>query len=187
MSLLSWVKGIFSSTGTATAKKMPTVAFDSSLVTKAVAQEIRSAIQAFDEVDADHIDQIHKVALRSVSAGRDFATMQNALMQIDGMTLPRASEITRAVHAKASSLITIERQTRLGITHAIWLYSNAPCVANLRNPTDEETRRDAAHKSADGKRFAIRKGLRLDGKWTWPGQEAGCKCSSRPILPGISD
>ena len=78
-----------------------------------------------------------------------------------------------------------ERQSSLGITHAIWMYANAPCMKDpwCDCPTAADIRQDSAHRAANGKKYEIAKGLFVDGKWTWPGVEEGCKCCSRPVLP----
>ncbi len=76
-----------------------------------------------------------------------------------------------------------ERQAALGITYAVWMYAHAPCMKNPRHPTDEEIQQNAAHKAADRKTYDLSKGLLVNGKWTWPGVEDGCKCFSRSILP----
>ena len=99
------------------------------------------------------------------------------------MTEGLVVEITRRLHNKARGKINQERQDSLGITHAIWMYANAPCMINPRHPTAAGVRQDSAHRAADGKRYEIAKGLLVDGKWTWPGVELGCKCASRSVLP----
>jgi hypothetical protein len=53
------------------------------------------------------------------------------------------------------------------------------------HPSAAEVQRDAAHCAANGKRYEISKGLFVDGKWTWPGVDEGCKCVSRSIIPGL--
>jgi hypothetical protein len=81
-------------------------------------------------------------------------------------------------------VMTKERQESLGINHAIWLYSGAPCDVNPKKP---KGRQNASHRAADGKQYEVSKGMHLNGKWTWPGYEDGCKCVSRSIIPGLSD
>ncbi len=76
------------------------------------------------------------------------------------------------------------RQLQLGITEAIWLYSGAPCDIDPRKPQGNQ---DACHKAANGKRFKIAEGMFLDGKWTWPGHEAGCRRVSRSVIPELDD
>jgi hypothetical protein len=51
-----------------------------------------------------------------------------------------------------------------------------------RHPVAADVQQDSAHRLANGKRYEIGKGLFVDGKWTWPGVEEGCKCSSRAVI-----
>jgi len=103
--------------------------------------------------------------------------------EIEGMTEGLVVEITRWLHNQATKQIKRERQSSIGITHAIWMYANAPCMRNPRRPTAADIRQDSAHRAADGKRYEIAKGLLVDGKWTWPRVGLGCKCVSRSVLP----
>ena len=105
--------------------------------------------------------------------------------KIDGMTEGRAAEIARSLHNKATAIIDRERQASLGITHAIWMYANAPCMKDPSHPVAADVQQDSAHRSANGKQYEISKGLFVDGKWTWPGVEEGCKCVARAVLPGL--
>ena len=111
--------------------------------------------------------------------------LYNVLLELDGMSTGRAGEITRSLLFKARALTEQEKRMRLGITHAIWMYPNAPCMVNPRHPTDADRKQDAAHQAANGKRFEIGKGLLIDGEWTLPGRGAGCKCVSRSVIPAL--
>lgn len=162
---------------------MPTVKFDPSTVNKSVKANLRKNIELLDDLGKEHFREVYKVALRSVLAGRDLNMLATALTTVEGMSKRRAAEIARSLHNKASAQINRERQASLGITHAIWMYSNAPCVRNPRHPTDAEIQEDSAHRTANGKRYEISKGLFVDGKWRWPGVEEGCKCSSKSVMP----
>jgi uncharacterized protein with gpF-like domain len=163
------------------------VEFDPSIVSKSVKSNLRRNIELLDDLEKKHVKQVYKAALRSVLAGRDMATLCMALMKIEGMTQRRAAEIALSLNNKATALINRERQASLGITHAIWMYPNAPCMKDPRHPVVEDVQQDSAHRAANGKKFEISKGLFVDGKWTWPGVEEGCKCSSRPILPWLEE
>lgn len=158
------------------------VKFDPSTVTKSVKANLRRNIELLDDLEKKHVKQVYEAALRSVLTGRDMATLCTALMKIGGMTQGRAVEITRSLHNKATALIDIDRQTSLGITHAIWVCSKLPCMRDPRHPTPAEVQQNSAHRSADGKKYEIAKGLLVDGKWTWPGFEEECACMSRSIM-----
>jgi uncharacterized protein with gpF-like domain len=166
---------------------MPTVKFDPSTVGKSVKVNLRRNIEMLDDLEKKHVKQVYELALHSITVGGDLHLFCAGLMNmyIEGMTTGRAAEIGRSLSSKAKAIIDRERQASLGITHAIWRYSNAPCLKNPSNPMDAEAQQDAAHQAADGKRYEIKKGLFVDGKWTWPGTEEWCKCVSRSILPGL--
>lgn len=166
---------------------MPTVKFDTSRVSESVKAELRKNIEMLDDLEKKHVQQIYEASLRSISAGRDLHLLGTALMKIAGLTKERAAEIALSLNNKANALMDRERRASLGITHAIWMYSNAPCMRDSSHPGGTDVQQDSAHRSANGKKFEIGKGLFVDGKWTWPGVEEGCKCSSRSILPGMEE
>lgn len=167
---------------------IPTVKFDASRVTETVKADLRKNIMLLGEIDKNNFEQVYDAALRSISAGGDLQVLYNVLMQmnINGMTKQRAAEIARLLNNKATAIMQRTRQESLGIMQAKWLYSGAPCKINRKNPTDQENRQDAAHRAANGKPFDVSKGMFVDGKWTWPGVEPGCRCVSKSIVPGFS-
>jgi hypothetical protein len=159
------------------------VEFDPSTVSKSVKANLRKNIELLGGIEKKHIPQIYEAALSSVLAGRDHRSLVAALVRIEEMPQDRAWEITRNLHNKATEQINRERQSSLGITHAIWMYANAPCMKDPSHPTEAEIQQDAAHKAANRKRYDLSKGLLVNGKWTRPGVEEGCKCVSRAVLP----
>lgn len=166
---------------------LPTVKFDPASVSEGVRADLRHNIALIGDVDKKHFESIYQAAVKSISAGGDLHALSCALMDIDEMPKQRAAQIARSLNNKAMSLINRERQASLGITHTIWMYSNAPCIKDPRHPDATDIQQDAAHRSADGKRFELSKGLLVDGKRTWPGIEEGCKCMSRAVLPGLEE
>lgn len=166
---------------------MPTIKFDPSVVTESVKADLRRNVELLAGVEKKHVKQIYELALRFIVGRRDFYSFCTELMNlhIEGMTRSKAAEIGRTLANRAGAVIDRERQASLGITHAIWKYANAPCMKNPFNPSDADAQQDAAHLAANGKRYEISKGLFVDGKWTWPGVEEGCKCTSRPMIPGL--
>ncbi len=167
-----------------TSHTIPTVEFDSSNVTEAVRADIRKNVELIEGIDPKYFDQVYEAALSSVTAGRNLFLLANALMQmnIDVMTKGRAGQIATFLNNKATATINRIRQQSLGITEAIWQYSGAPCGTNPKNPG----RQNNTHKAANGKRYKIAEGMFLDGKWTWPGYEDGCRCGSRSIIEGLN-
>jgi hypothetical protein len=168
---------------------MPTIKFDPSVVTKNVKADLRRNVESLAGVEKKHVKQIYELALRSIVGRRDFHSFCTEMidMHIPGMTRSKAAEIGTSLANKAGAVIDRERQASLGITHAKWLYSNSACVRDPRHPSAAEVQRDAAHRAASGKRYEVSKGLFVDGKWTWPGVEEGCKCVVRAVLPQLED
>ena len=166
---------------------IPTVKFDSNRVTEAVKADLRSNIQKVKEFDETLLEQIYDFALQSISKGRDLGTLFNAIMELNlpDMTKRRASEISLSLNNKATALMNRDQQVSVGIKYAMWVYSQAPCQMNPKNPSSEDIRQDAAHQAADGQRYEVAKGMLLNGRWTLPGRDEGCKCFSQPIIPGF--
>lgn len=161
---------------------MPTVRFDPLTVSKSVKANLRRHIEEIPDIGKDHIPEIYGAALRSILTGRDLHPLCVALLKIEGLSKGRAAEISLLLNNKATTQINQERQASLGITHAIWMYANAPCMKNPRHPTAADVQKDSAHRAVNGKEYEIAHGLFVDGKWTRPGFEEGCKCSSRAVL-----
>jgi hypothetical protein len=168
---------------------MPTIKLDPSVVTRSIKADLRRNVELLAGVEKKHVKQIYELALRSIVGRRDFYLFCTEMMNlhIEGMTRSKAAELGRSLANKAGAVIERERQASLGITHAIWLYANAACVRDPSHPSDAEAQRDTAHRAANGTRFEVKKGLYLDGKWTWPGVEEDCKCISKSILPGLGE
>jgi hypothetical protein len=164
---------------------MPTVKFDPSLVTKKVKADLLKNIEQLEDIPKKHFREIYDAALSMIEAGRNLQLLYNVLLKLDGMSTDRAKEITHSLANKATAFTEQESRFRLGITHAIWMYANAPCMVNPRHPTAADLKQDASHKAANGKRFEVGKGLLIDGEWTLPHRGEGCKCSSRSVIPGF--
>jgi len=125
--------------------------------------------------------------LRAMATGGnlDFFSRGIEDLQIAGMTGQRAAQISMALWFKAKGKMDREQQAQIGITHARWVYSNAPCMPNPKKPTAADLRINGAHKAVNGTLYLIAEGLLIEGKRTWPGDEWYCKCSSRSEVPGL--
>jgi len=126
-------------------------------------------------IAANHLAQVETVVMQGVQTGRDLSYMHDQLRARFGVTKRRAALIARDQANKATSTITRVRQLDLGITTARWRHSSAG-----KEPRPE-------HVAANGKTYDIRKGMYLEGVWTWPGVEINCRCTSEPIIPGFDD
>lgn len=161
--------------------QIPTVQFDESWVTPEVEAEARTTLQEFPEVGEESHEGVYEAALTMIRRGGDQAALFKVL--VDGaVPKARASEITRLVHFRTSSLIQRNRSLALGIVEAEWLYSGAPCMTNPKKPTPAEERQNAEHLAASGKRYRLAEGFPMGDRHVRPGEEAGCKCISLPII-----
>jgi uncharacterized protein with gpF-like domain len=155
--------------------RIPTVQFDQTRVNKIVEHDIKQNIRAFIDINDKYFDLVFKAALQSISSGRDLNVLYQALITVDGMAKSRASAIALELNNKTTALMEDERRVALGITHAVWLYSGAPCGNH-----------DAEHKAANGAFYRIGEGLFIGGAWTSPGREAGCRCVSKSAIKGFT-
>lgn len=162
---------------------IPTIRFDVSAVTDTVKADLKTNIKLLEEIDKVHFEKLYEAALRSILAGGELSVLYRALMQmnISGMTKRRAEQIALLLNNKATSIMNKERQELLGIKQALWAYSGAPCEKNPTKPTGQ----DVAHKAANEKLYDVSKGMFLNGKWTWPGFEEGCRCWSKSVIPCV--
>jgi hypothetical protein len=154
---------------------IPTISFDSSLITETVKADLLDNIECLQDVTASNVSKIYEVALRAISVGGDLHVLATALIAI-GVNRRRAGDVARYLYFNATALIEAERMKKLGIDFAIWRYSGAPCG---------DPEQDAAHRAADGKRYPVTEGLRVNGQFTLPGRAFGCKCTSAGVIPGM--
>lgn len=119
---------------------------------------------------------IEGAVYRSVTAGRDLASLTKELHERYGIEQRRAAAISLDQNNKVTSAITRARRIELNLFEADWMHSHAG-----RKPRP-------AHVKMSGKRFDIRKGMWDDHekKWVQPGQLVRCRCSSRPVIKGLT-
>ncbi len=122
-----------------------------------------------------HLAQVESLVMRSVMGGRDLGTLTKELEERYGVTKRRAALIARHQNNIGTSTLLRARHVELGVTKARWLHSSGGKV-----PRPE-------HVAFSGKTYDIRKGAFLEGKWTWPGVEINCRCTSIPIIPGFDE
>ena len=122
-------------------------------------------------IAGQHLDNVQRLVMESVSRGRDLHYLSKELRARYGITKRRAALIARDQNNKATATLQAARQLEMGITHGIWRHSHA----------GKEPR--PSHVKVDGEKFDLRKGLFLDGEWTLPGQQINCRCWYSPVLP----
>lgn len=155
---------------------IPTVGLDPAKVTETVKADLRQNIKSLIEVGPRDLETIYSAALHSIFSGRALQILYQALLTIDGMSKRRAEEISLSLNNKATVLMQSEGQEQLGIKYAYWISSGAPCG---------NAEQDAAHKSANRKPYWVDKGMLLNGRWTLPGRDDGCKCISKSLIVGF--
>jgi uncharacterized protein with gpF-like domain len=126
-------------------------------------------------IAAQYLTQVEGLVMRSVMEGRDLGTLTRELEDRYGITRRRAALIARHQNNIGTATLLRARHVELGVTKARWLHS-----AGGKVPRPE-------HVAFSGKTYDIRKGAFLEGKWTWPGVEINCRCTSVPIIPGFDE
>lgn len=148
-----------------------TVRFRPSAATKQVIDAtVQQSVSLIKSIPRKYLEQVRGDVTRSVQEGRDLASLTRQLQQKYGATRERAALIARDQNNKATSALVKQRQIDLG-GRARWRHSHAG-----KHPR-------SSHVRADGKIYDPRKGMYLDGKWTWPGVEINCRCTSETVMP----
>jgi len=135
-------------------------------------------VSLIKSIQTQYHSQVEGLVMRSVTAGRDLATLTRELRNRYGITEDRAKLISLDQNNKATSALQRERQTAVGLERGIWMHSHA---GKEPRPT---------HLANDGKEFSISKGW-FDPdpkvrKRIWPGELIRCRCTWRPIVEGFS-
>ena len=123
-----------------------------------------------------YLGQVQGMVMRSVSQGGDLQQLTSDLTREYGVTRRRAELIARDQNAKATAVIVKTRQIEAGLTQAVWMHSGGgdhPRPSHLKAGKDRLV-------------FDIAKGAFIDGEWIWPGQLINCRCTSRPIVEGLT-
>lgn len=132
---------------------------------------IAENVALIKSIPAKYHEQVEGIVNRSYTAGRDLSKMTKDLRSRYRVTKDRAVLISRDQSNKANAVVNRARQLELGITEAIWMHSHA----------GKEPRK--SHVAANGKRYKIARGCKIDGEYIQPGELINCRCTSRPVLP----
>lgn len=135
-------------------------------------------------IASQHLTRVEGVVMRGVQKGNDINTMQRELHEQFHVPKDRAAFIARDQTFKMGSVVTKARQTQAGIRRAKWLHSNIRAPGHFR--PEHLAYSDGRHTpGATGPIYIVEQGAYLENKWTWPGMEVNCRCSSRPIIEGF--
>lgn len=137
---------------------------------KAVAAQQVNLIKSIPQ---QFLKDVEQQVWSSVMAGSDMATLSRGIKKKYKIANKRAALIARDQNHKAMAVIENVRRMELGLTHAIWKHSGA----------GKEPR--PSHVAASGVKYDLKKGLYLEGKWTYPGMEINCRCTSITVIPGL--
>jgi uncharacterized protein with gpF-like domain len=135
-------------------------------------------------IPAQHLQRIEGVVMRNVQKGNDLEALTKELHETFGAPKARATLIARDQTFKLNSVITKARQSQAGIKRAVWMHSNIRAPGRFR--PEHLAFSDGRHNpGAKGPIYEVEQGAFLEGKWTWPGFEINCHCSSRPVIEGF--
>ncbi len=131
---------------------------------------IHENVNLIKSIPEKYFTEVEGMVMRSVRSGRDLQYLTDELEHRYGITHRRAVLIARDQNNKATEQMNRTRQMDLGIKQGIWVHASG-----VKEPRH-------SHEQANGKIFDLDKGLYIDGKWTFPGQEINCHCMCRPII-----
>ena len=157
------------------------VKFDQRLITETVEHDLADTIGMIDEIPKPLKEGLYNAAL--VSAPKmDMSSLSKYILSLplSSMTKRRSGELARFISSRTNAFIQKERFLQVGISEAIWLYSGVPCG------TKPDFALGEAHSKVNGKRFSVKKGLLVNGQYTWPGRDPGCKCFAKPLIKGFT-
>jgi SPP1 gp7 family putative phage head morphogenesis protein len=152
------------------------VSMKDTLITNNVLQaSIIENVGLIKSIEEEYFSEIQGMVMRSVTAGRDLETLTKDLQARYQVTKKRAKLIANDQNNKCTAQMARVRQKALGCKKGRWLHTGG----------GKEPR--PSHVAANGKIFDLDKGLYIDGKWTFPGEDINCGCVGAPIIPGVDD
>jgi uncharacterized protein with gpF-like domain len=136
---------------------------------------INENVALIKSIASQHLSEVEGLVMRSVAAGRDLKQLTDDLTKRYEITRGRAVLIARDQNNKATANIVKTRQLSVGIEEGEWRHSrggNHPRIAHVR---------------FSGQRFSLREGHDFGDGFgpVLPGQAINCKCTWRPIIPGL--
>ena len=151
-----------------TIKFKPTLA-----MVAAYSKAITGFVAGLADIPDERKGELHELLWKTVMVGYDRAACTTGLVEGFGLEVNRAAEISSHQHSLARMTMDIARRLELGLTEAIWMFSGIPCEGQ------------ADHERLNGRRFNIKTGVLMGGKWIWPGSEPGCRCCDKTDIPGF--
>lgn len=164
-----------------------TVAFKVSPEVRAIMNAaVTENVGLIKSIAGQHLQKVEGVVMRNVQKGSDLKAMTNELHKQFGVPKERAALIARDQTFKMNSVITKARQGQAGIKRAVWMHSNITAPGHFRPEHLSFSRgRHSDGPTGTGPYYVVAEGAYLEGKYTWPGFEINCRCSSRPVIEGF--
>lgn len=135
-------------------------------------------VSLIKSIASQYHTEIEGLVMRSVTAGRDLASLTDEIESRYGVSRRRAELIARDQNNKATAVFTRVRYQELGIQEAIWLHS-------LGGKEPRKT-----HIANNGKKYNIAEGwYDPDPKvqrHIWPGELINCRCVCKAVVQGFS-
>jgi len=134
---------------------------------------IQENVSLIKSIPEQYLKNVEGSVMRGFTAGRDLGAISQELQFHYGVTSRRAAFISRDQANKLSATVTQARRVELGLYEAEWVHSGAGL-----HPRPEHVKA-----GNEKRRYDIRKGCLIGGKYILPGYEPNCRCSSKTILP----
>lgn len=134
-------------------------------------------VSLIKSIPSQFATDVQGIVSRSFLAGRDLATMADALRKRGGITVERAALISRDQSNKLTAVMNSARQRELGLHWAIWKHSSA----------GKEPRPNHVKAGREEWIFDTQVGIDFGDKFgqVLPGVAINCRCGSRSIIPAI--
>ena len=149
-----------------------------------MASAVTENVGLIRSIASEHLQKVEGVVMRNVQKGSDLRAMTQELHQQFEVPLKRAAFIARDQNSKMTTVITKARQQQAGIKRAVWMHSNITAKGHFR-PEHLAFSRGEHTPGDKGPIYVVADGAYLERRWTWPGFEINCRCTSRPYLEGF--
>lgn len=138
-------------------------------IESAIRTHVKNNVSLIRTIPEEYFDQIENSILQGINEGTDVFSINEDLLQIEGVSKRRARVIARDQVGKMTADFNKLRQKELGISHYRW-----------GTAEDEDVR--SSHKKLNGRRFAWDESPPGGHK---PGEDIQCRCVAKPILAGV--
>lgn len=140
------------------------------------AQQISEAFISFDAYPKDRdLTEIEEEYLRCNRPGFDAYSFRLFLESKFGIKKDLALGLTRSIQTKGRFQQSSSTMIKCGLTEGEWHF-----LSICRGPCREK------HRLLNGRKFPLNKGLFTDGSYIKPGDDWGCGCSFKPVIPQVN-